>query len=159
MKIHSHKNKKGTTMKNPKILILIAAATLLTFAGCSKDDNPMQPRVVDFTGTWLGPFTHPSYDGGTLTLNLTEVRTDSIAGTYQLRLSKLLSNGRTEVQNYGGMVQNGRKTGDTAISFTLQHTLFTWDGTGSSPADGRLNGTWRARTSSGINGTFDVTRN
>jgi len=147
-------------MKNPKSLVLIAAgAILLTLAGCSEDDNPMQPRVVDFSGTWQGQFSHPSYDGGTLTLNLTEVRGDSIPGTYQLRLTKVLSNGRTEVQNYGGNVTNARRTGETGISFTLQHTQFTWDGTGSSPADGRMSGTWRSRTSSGINGTFDTARN
>lgn len=152
---HSYKPTKGNTMKNPKsLLILAAAATLFTLAGCQSDENPMQPRVVDFSGTWQGQFTHPAYDGGTLTLNLTEVRADSIRGTYQLRLTKVGSSGRTEVQNYGGNVTNARRTGDTGISFTLQHTQFTWDGVGSSPVDGRLSGTWRARTSSGINGNL-----
>lgn len=147
-------------MKNPKSLLLIAAAvTLLTLAGCTPEDNPMQPRVVDFNGTWQGQFTHSGYDGGTLTLNITEVRADSLSGTYQLTLSRVLANGRTEVENYGGAVQNGKKTGETGIAFTLQHTRFTWDGAGSSPADGHMSGTWRSRTSSGINGTFDVGRN
>lgn len=147
-------------MKNPKSLVLIAAAAaLLTLAGCQSDDNPMQPRVVAFSGTWSGPFTHPGYDGGTLTLTLAEVRTDSISGTYQLRLSKVLENGRVQVENYGGSITEAGRTGETGISFTLQHTQFTWDGTGSSPQDGRMSGTWRSRTPGGINGTFDATRN
>ncbi|MBM2842134.1 MAG: hypothetical protein HW412_2662 [Bacteroidetes bacterium] len=147
-------------MKNPKSLLLLAAdAALLTLAGCQSDENPMQPRVVAFSGTWSGPFTHPGYDGGTLTLALAEVRTDSISGTYTLRLSKLNQNGTTSVQNYGGSITEARRNGETGISFTLQHTQFTWDGTGSSPQDGRMSGTWRSRTSGGINGTFDATRN
>jgi hypothetical protein len=149
-----------TPMKNPGILMVLAVvATLLTVAGCSGDDNPMQPRVVDFSGTWSGSFTHPGYDGGSMTLTFTEVRGDSITGSYILRLSKVLSNGRTQVENYGGNVENGRRTGEAAVAFTLQHTQFTWDGAGSSPAEGRLTGTWQSRAPGGISGTFDISRN
>jgi len=147
-------------MKNPKSLMLIAAAAaLFTLAGCQSDENPMQPRVVDFSGTWSGPFTPPAYDGGTRTLTLAEVRADSISGTYQLRLSKVLDNGVVRVENYGGSITEAGRSGEAGISFTLQVTGFAWDGTGSSPADGRMSGTWRSRTSGGINGTFDTTRN
>jgi hypothetical protein len=147
-------------MKNSQSRLLIAAAAaILTLAGCQSDENPMQPRAVDFSGTWSGPFTHGGYDGGTLTLTLSDVRADSISGTYRLRLSRVLDNGRVHVENYSGHVMEARRTGETGISFTLQHTQFTWDGTGSSPVDGRMSGTWRSRTSGGINGTFDTTRN
>lgn len=147
-------------MKNPKSLVLLAtAAAFFTLAGCQSDENPIQPRVVDFNGTWSGPFTHPGYEGGTLTLTLSELRADSVSGTYQLRLNRVLQNGRVQVENYGGSITEARRNGETGISFTLQHTQFAWDGIGSSPVDGRISGTWRSRTTGGINGTFDAARN
>jgi hypothetical protein len=146
-------------MKNTRSFVVLAAASaLFVLAGCSEDNNPMQALMINFTGTWSGSFTHPSYDVGTLTLNLNEVRADSIPGTYQLQLRKVLPNGRTQVQNYGGNVENGRKNGDTGLSFMLQHAQFTWDCSEASPEDTRLNGTWRSRTSTSMNGTFDTSR-
>ena len=81
-------------------MVLEVFVIAMLVAGCTKDDNPMNPQVINFAGPWIGNLQHLGYDGGTLTTTLKE-DPDSVYGSYTTRLTKQLDNGRVRVSQFG----------------------------------------------------------
>jgi hypothetical protein len=136
-----------TARRSLSILMVVTATAM---AACSDATGP--ESRADANGAWAGSMTHPSYDGGALSFNLTDAN-GAVEGTYRLILSKRVG-GRVAVEQSGGRVSgssaNGRLTlrmersgGD---EWLLEARL---DGS-------RATGEWS--TEHRVRGTFEVTR-
>ena len=143
---------------NFKILLIgISIVGISMWCTSCSDDGPTSPSISDFSGSWSGSISHPAYDGGSLDVNIVEE--DEISGTYKMRLTEYIeSNGRTLVQNIGGGIEEGQRNSRNAISFTLDVDGSQWDFNGTSEANDTISGTWKVRTKTGINGTFQISK-
>ncbi len=134
--------------------LIAPLAVIFALTGCSEiTGNDGEAARVNVSGNWTGQFTHPGWDGGFLTLRLTQLD-NVVTGEYQLRLAKRHANGRTQVQQYSGRVL-GASVDNRHFEIVLQRRDGTW--TLDAVLDGRnqMAGPWR---SGRITGTFDVER-
>ena len=130
--------------------LALTALAVLTSA-CSDTTGP--GAEPDAGGTWQGSLTHPSYDGGALTLTLIDAN-GTVTGTYRLILSMRVGS-RVGVEQSGGNV-SGSFANDR-LRLLLQRTNGNqW------MLDGEVNrsraeGTWTSGVGA-ANGTFSVSR-
>lgn len=127
--------------------MVLAAATT---AACADSTGP--EADPDANGSWAGSMTHPAYDGGALSLQLTDAN-GAVEGTYRLILSKRVG-GRAQVEQ-----SSGRASGSSAngrLTLRLERSRGDeW------LLEGRLDGSqadgeWS--TTRGIRGTWDIAR-
>lgn len=145
-------------MKNNKILLIGISILVISMLcmSCS-DDGPTSPSISDFSGTWSGSIAHPAYDGGSLEIVMVEK--EEIDGSYSMRLTEYIeSNGRTRVLSLGGNMTEGNRNSRSSISFTLNVDGSLWDFNGTSESNNTISGTWKVRSRTGINGTFQISK-
>lgn len=111
------------------------------------------PAAADANGRWEGTLSHPSWDGGSLSLSLIDAN-GVVSGSYQLRLSRRAGS-RAQVEQSSGQIHgssaNGRLTLIMERSRGEQWLL-----------EGRLDGSsasgdWSANTTR-VGGSFSVSR-
>lgn len=120
--------------------------------GSACTDTTGPEATLDAGGTWEGTLTHPSYDGGALTLTLVDAN-GTISGNYRLILAKRVG-GRTMVEQSAGELSGSSTNG--RLRLLLQRSdgepwLLDGDLT-----DSRSHGDWS--TTRGVRGNFDVAR-
>jgi hypothetical protein len=125
-------------------------AVAMTMAACSDSTGP--DADPDANGAWAGSLTHPAYDGGALSLQLTDAN-GAVEGTYRLILSKRVG-GRASVEQSGGLVTGSSANG--RLTLRLQRV-----GGDEWLLEGRIDGShadgdWS--TTRAVRGTWDVTR-
>lgn len=135
---------------NSLLNIGLLSMAILSFGACSEDSDPMSPELTNVTGKWDGTITHPSYDSGTITLQILQ-NDDNISGSYTMRFVK--SNG---AENYAGSL-SGAKTGNNKYSIILTGINFSWisDLTLNSLT---LSGDWESSSNS-LSGSLSVQKN
>jgi hypothetical protein len=148
-------------MKNVKkslnTILMIAVLIMMSFsfAACSKDSNPAAPEITNISGQWSGEITHPAYSGGSVNLTILETN-NAVSGTFTMRLTRKLDNGRNFVQSYGGTV-TGAKTSDQNYTLTLTGSNFVWlCNLGLNSIT--LSGGWQSSTTT-ISGSMSVDKN
>lgn len=124
--------------------------TVLAASACS---DATGPEALDANGQWAGSFTHPAYDGGSLSMVLTDAN-GAVEGTYRLRLTRVGSNGRAFVEQSGGRIMGSSSNGRLTLRM-LRSNGEEW------LLEGRLGeasaqGDWS--TTRGVRGTFAVNR-
>jgi len=135
---------KQTVMKLLIVFILLLAA--INFSACSKDENPVSSGGTNISGSWKGPFNHPSYYSGYLEMSLVQ-NNNNIMGTYHLYLSPGYS-GEDYYGNVTGSPTNGK------YDLLLKNTDFTYDCDLGLSLDS-LKGSW-VSTNDGKTGTLSV---
>jgi hypothetical protein len=130
--------------RNISMVMLAVAMT----AACSDLSGPdEQPNA---SGTWQGTLTHPSFDGGALTLTLIDGN-GQISGSYKLVLSRRVGS-RGYVEQSGGQVTGSSSDGRIWLSLKRSNgDEWLLEG-----ALGRSSARGEWSSSSRINGTFDV---
>jgi hypothetical protein len=146
---HEHEE---STMRYARILVLgTLLAAGVTSGACSDATGPEPVR--DASGAWSGPFNHPAYDGGSLSMNLIDVR-GTISGTYTLRLSRgSRDSGRVFVETSSGKVTGA--SGDGRLTLSLSRTDGEWILAGRFTGQNSASGDWLLGN---VNGDFEIER-
>ena len=131
------------------VLLMLA----LNFSACSED--PVTPELENISGKWEGPFQHPAYDGGSVTLNILD-NDGNLSGSFTMRLVKVYEN-RNFVQTYGGTI-TGAKVSNNNYVLNLEGPNFTWVcDLDLNSKNVTLSGDWES-TQSSLSGTVSTTK-
>ena len=128
----------------------LIVTTILSFAACSEESDPIQPEIINLSGKWSGSLDHPGYDFGSLTLQILQ-SDNSISGSFTLILKK-----DNRVSNYGGSL-SGAKTSANDYTISLINSNFTWICSLSQNSNS-LDGIWES-TFNSLSGSVSVQKN
>jgi hypothetical protein len=125
-------------------------AVVVLASACADSTGPS--TAPDVGGRWKGTLTHPSYDGGALTLNMIDAN-GAVSGNYVLILSKRVGS-RVSVEESRGPL-NGSSTKGRLRLFLTRPGGDEWllDGVTSGP---RAQGDWTSERR--VQGSFSVSR-
>jgi hypothetical protein len=129
-------------------MTLLAVVALAS--ACADTSGP--EAAPDAGGIWAGTLTHPSYDGGALTLTLVDAN-GAVTGSYRLTLSRRVGS-RVSVEQSGGQLSGSSTNGRLRV-------LLQRSGGDQWLLDGALNGSrsqgaWT--NTRGVGGQFTVAR-
>jgi hypothetical protein len=135
------------------IVASILIMLVINFSACSED--PVTPELENISGKWEGPFEHPGYDGGSVTLNIID-NDGNLSGSFTMRLVRV--NGtRNFVQTYGGTI-TGSKVSNNNYLVNLEGPDFMWVcDLDLNSKNVTLNGDWESSQSS-LSGTMSTTK-